>query len=177
MCGGDGDCDDDGDGDDNEKICGRPAEVWLLLVVVVCQGDGKGVLTRGGCWDNSEIPFREITEGGLLTTTTSGDSTAMVVLMVSLPLVVMVSMGDGSDSSLLLPQLLSPLLLPLPLPTTLSLDDARKGDSPRGAAVASSSNRTDLPLSFKPKPPRSPQPRSRLLIRSNDRRLSNIWRL
>ena len=90
----------------------------------------------------------------------------MTVVVLLTMTVLLSSLGDGSLSSLLLPQLFSPLLCPL----MLSLDDDRKvgdslpcnGDSDcgsdcgsDGATINSSiSNRTDLLLSPK-QPPRS----------------------
>ena len=82
--------------------------------------------------------------------------TVVVLLMMMLS-----SLGDGSLSSLLLPQLFSPLLCPL----VLSLGDDRKvgdslpcsdsGSGSDGATINSSiSNLTDLLLSPK-QPPRS----------------------
>ena len=97
-------------------------------------------MTRGGCCDNTVILSLNNT-GATLLPPPGLDAIKAWRLF----LTVVVSVGDGCVSSRLLPQLSSPLLFPL----VLSLGDDRKGDSPRGAVIASVSNRTDLVLSFK----------------------------
>ena len=130
----------DGDCDNDENICESPADVLMLMLLYVL----LGVLTSGGCCDNTDILFLSKTGATMLSI--SGWETTQVLRVF---LTVMVSLGEGLVSSRLLPQLSSPLLFTL----VLSWGDDRIGDSPRGAVIASISNRTDLPLSFKP--PRS----------------------
>ena len=123
-----------GGGCDNKENIGALSGDVLMLMLFVLVEVWKVVVTRGGCCDNSEMPFRKTTEASSPTTTEG------MVLIVSLMVAISVMLvGDGSASSRLLPQLFSPLLFRL----ITSI-----GDPTRGAIINSSSNRTDLLLSL-----------------------------